>query len=288
MSKERSPNRRRNYIELPGNYAEALNTHHAGLGDSLNYLLKQTAEGLERRAGLRGIVEQTNHMQVNDNRVLNLKDPVEMSDVVNYRTLKKWSTCKFLANRLEDSPELDDLLDQDIESSTVAPSNFLYPFAFAYHLVQPMTQAVVSPIAANNDVIVFPMLLPTDITVTKLTYNLSGTSVGKNYSIGVYSIDKTTKLIDTGVKNGGVGGRITVTISPGVTLTAGAYLLAFTADSTLLTFWCVLSDNGVHSFYNTNYNWQGKNAVASVAGALPASLGVLTQQAQNPPTVLFE
>jgi hypothetical protein len=126
-----------------------------------------------------------------------------------------------------------------------------------------------------NAVTVALFVLPFNVTVAKCTFTIATTAAGGNVNFGIYDINKN-KLIDTGAQSTTTGGVFSATISPNVTLPAGLYYAAVSADNTTCA---IPSFSGVPPFdtamNRSQVRW-GVAANSTVAGVLPPTLGTLT------------
>lgn len=133
-------------------------------------------------------------------------------------------------------------------------------------------------------------VLPYRTRVKFVSTQNNGTSSGKLVTVGIYTADAATKLIDSGTFDGGSNSVQTKTITP-VTLDPGEYLFAWSCDlATTVTCGGAFSmASAFTSILNAN---TAKNAGtagnAMSGGVLPSSLGALTAtDVGNMPYVYF-
>lgn len=131
-----------------------------------------------------------------------------------------------------------------------------------------------TPVGANNQVRAQRIYIDRRITFANLYFEVMTASAGGNCAVAVYNAAGTTKLIDSGAISTTATGMKTTAVS--ITLDKGYYWFAWTADNTTAAFrglpqsvnWTPIQNEGtVHA---------GTAANASVAGAMPATLGVIS------------
>lgn len=177
----------------------------------------------------------------------------------------------------------DSVVESDIGNDTViigkigdAPSGV--PYSGAYRLLpseMPSSTAFSTPTQTANQVRVFRFMQPLELKVTSVIFEVVGASGGTNGSVGVYTADGTTKLIDSGAQSLAATGVIAVTLGAAVTLPAAWYCLAWTIDSAIPTFRSVAAPANFNVLNQTTVQ-KGSAANGSTAGALPSTLGVIT------------
>jgi hypothetical protein len=132
-----------------------------------------------------------------------------------------------------------------------------------------------------NAVVCYRFTLKQSITVSKITWDIvAGNAAGRHIAFGIYSSDGNTKLIDSGAMSAAALGVVTATISPTVTLDAGVvYWYVQTSDSIAVTGPCIdeaTTTAALLTLLSNSYVRYGAAANASVAGALPTTLGTIT------------
>lgn len=284
MSREASPNRRRDLLELPKEDIRLMDSWGANAGTVLNTTLRSIGMGLEQRAGLRGTVGYGGHMSLGGNHMTGLADATADDHGVNFATLKKWSQCEFLARILDKCPEFEEMIEDETDTSGGSGGTAFSPFAFGSHFVAPQNTQTGSPITLANDIVAWGFTIAHSMTVSTVSYEIISGSVGKSLSIGLYDSNKA-KVLDTGVQSAASAGSFAVSAS--ATLAAGLYYLAYTSDGTpLLTL--IRASVSIHNMLNNRRNLQGKDASTSSGAALNSTLGTLTGNANQPPMVFFE
>jgi hypothetical protein len=279
---DRSPNRRRELYELPPDYVRALTAHFGdGVGPAINQMFRRFEEAFEMRAGLRGPIETIKPVKMQTNRITGLAPAVKDSDAITFRQLLDASTCEFFARQLIESPEFDELIE-DLAETVIGAT---LPWAWGYHLVTPHTSIAASPIGAANQITAWAFVVGQTTTISKVLYHVATAAAGKSLSIGLYDQNKD-KVLDTGVQSAASTGVKQITVTT-VTLEPAVYYLAYTSDGTP-SLSCIRHDAPVGALMNTIRNLQGTDAGASVGAVLPATLGTLTSNGNDPPVVLVE
>lgn len=263
---------------LPPDVVKVLNENIPGLGTTLNDRLRQIAVHLDK--DIATDVTYGSTVDVEGNLATGVADPVENSDLVNFRRLKDETTCKRLTEILRECIELETTIETDADFGAGAE----VPFFFGFCVYNPLSTTGGSPNLAANDVVAWLFVMPVAITVTALTYEIIGADAGKSLSVGLYDSNKT-KIIDSGVQSASAAGTFTIAVTS-TRVEAGLYYLAYTSNGTPsirqtdhTTTYVLLNKTTVRC---------GKDGTASSGGALPASLGTLTSGSRNPPLVLFE
>lgn len=146
--------------------------------------------------------------------------------------------------------------------------------------------------AVANQIIAYDLMLDVGYTIRKVTALMSSLNAG-SVVCAIYDYAGTTKLLDAGTSafNAGSAAVQSVTLSSPVTLAAGVYKVAFGCTNNATS-----GDNGITitssylSVMNKNATRIATAANAVVAGAMPATLGVLTALPATVviPGVLFE
>lgn len=139
-----------------------------------------------------------------------------------------------------------------------------------------------------NHVRAIQTVLTRQVTVTKVTINVTATSAGNKEFIGIYSADKNTLLMQASFTLGAGIGVMTVAI-PQVVLQPGTVWLARGADQTTsIIVGAVIGTNPYTLFQGGSIVRYGDSPNVIVGGVMPASLGVVTASGTNPPCVLLE
>jgi hypothetical protein len=143
-------------------------------------------------------------------------------------------------------------------------------------------------ISANNQVRGMQFCTSKQYVVGQVSIEVTTTVAASLTSVGLYSADGTTKLIDSGTFDTSAGTLKTNAITP-VTINPGCYCYAWTSnDATVQLRQTQLGNtNVVMNAQTTKKLFQAGNA--SSAGVLPSSLGTMTTASgQNPPVAFFE
>jgi hypothetical protein len=275
MAKDRSPNRRRSYLELTPDQQQLLNGLAPGSGDELNDRFKRIAEQLEAACGLRGDINLASDLHMEENLVREVSDPVEDTDAVNLRTLKKLLRCENLVNILEECWEYSELLDDVVESTPGAALSGSFDFIVAGRLYVPSTLTTGTSHGTANTVVVFLWVLPFDFTVTKFVIENTNAVASKFFAGGIYN-SLGQLVLDSGPQSTAVASRKTITPSSPVKLAAGNYYLAHTSNDTTAQIRKLQNAQTHQNILNNNKARAGTAANASVAGQLPSSLGTIT------------
>lgn len=166
-------------------------------------------------------------------------------------------------------------------------------FMISNGIIQPSGAGGNPAVVANGqEVRAILFICPVTITITKISINVAAAGAGgSTVTVGYYSADRATKLIDSGTFNGASATIQTLTISS-VTLFAGqAYWFVQSASTqTTLT---VVQAYTPNSNLITLLNGQtakkyGLAANAASAGVLPSSLGAITGLIFNPIAAVCE
>jgi hypothetical protein len=129
-----------------------------------------------------------------------------------------------------------------------------------------------------NEVRFYQFQLLFSITVSRISFNVTGGSNGAKFSFGIYNSAGSSKLIDSGALTVAGTGVQTATITP-VTLSAGTnYIYAQTATVAANVNGPSLANmsSNVLPVWNANGTRSGTAANASSAGVLPTTLGSLS------------
>ena len=151
------------------------------------------------------------------------------------------------------------------------------PYSFANSYLQ--------AVQSVNEVRVTRMYLPFAITLSKCTFtvNSGGVSSGKHFAFGFYTF-AGAKVLDSDIQTVNANQVFTLSFTP-VTLGPAVFYYAQTGDGTAPNLWGIPASSigsAIPNQLNHNSVWFGTAANASVAGALPATLGALT--ADNTPS----
>lgn len=141
-------------------------------------------------------------------------------------------------------------------------------------------------VSAANQTRAIQFVLPYQITITKITWDVAA-GAGDTVSFGIYSADRSTKLVDSGATV--TAGTIQSVTIGSVTLPAGVYWFAWTQTGTPTT--TLVNWNNVNRDLYLNGNTAKKvgTGTASTAGALPGSLGTISAATITSfPMVVFE
>jgi hypothetical protein len=176
--------------------------------------------------------------------------------------------------------------DADIGSSGFG---FLFGgFALGSYPTLTLTHASDGPNAANK-VMIHQFHLTKKLTIRKILWALGAVQAGKNVGMGIYTsagalvVDTGALSINTGVA---VSTMFSVTPAQGtVTLNPGVYWYAWTADTTAVDIYFCQGSLSASASANVNLNLNavryGHATNASVAGQLPATLGVVISDTSN-------
>jgi hypothetical protein len=149
-----------------------------------------------------------------------------------------------------------------------------------------------SIVASANQVFVFQFILPFPVTVNKVSMSMFATSGSAGAAdVGVYSITGNRLVHTNGAINIQTPGTQVLTVVQGpVTLAAGMYYFAQTANNSAGTYNMVLQNGpweGVLATSPTPTRYGAIAANASSGGVLPATLGTLAANATVPPMLAF-
>jgi hypothetical protein len=161
--------------------------------------------------------------------------------------------------------------------ASVAGSFFVSCGIFSGYIPGANGVNVAVPLA--NKVVVVPFYIPFAITITKVSTAVGTASAGDSINLAVYDFNKNL-LLDSGALSTTTGAGAVVTATVNVTIQPGWYFFAYAATSTTPTFASVPTLNA-SAATNTNLTAKVSFTAANVlaAGAMPATLGALTQNA---------
>ncbi len=182
--------------------------------------------------------------------------------------------------------------------STAGQGWFLGPGLTGGNLANATAGALV---ISGNDVTAVQFILHEVWTIRHVTYAAAVAGAGgSTISIGIYSADKSTKLLEAIFDGTNIAAQ---SVSVNVTLQPGVYYYAWSASTQTTLTGYTIPNFGVttgqvwRSFLNNvavKWGLSSNTAGSSpVPGTLPASLGTLTQSAgftpgQNVPAAIFE
>jgi len=175
------------------------------------------------------------------------------------------------------NPTFRSLVAADAPVLNVADQGYFYSTGI---LQVPYASATaVAVVAAGQEVRAFQFVLPVAMTIGRVTVRNGAVVVGATLTVGIYSANGNTKLIDSGTFDCGVNANPKTNTFTAVTLPPGVYYFAHSASTqTTLTANCLNNTNTlVLDMVNnqTTKKW-GIAANAAVAGVLPSSLGAIT------------
>ena len=128
-------------------------------------------------------------------------------------------------------------------------------------------------------VYVVPVTISLGIKVDRIKFWYNGGAISRNCSVGLYSLDGNTKILDTGAQVCANTNSNTLDSNyvATTTLATGGYLLAWTANNATIAFTGIAGGSFlINSANNASSTLQGYATNNSTAGALPATLGVIT------------
>lgn len=128
---------------------------------------------------------------------------------------------------------------------------------------------------AADVVEVLRIFIPCTISIATLSFKVVDDSAGQFASVGLYDLHGDLVLHSGAIGTDTVGIK-TGTLSGIGTILPGIYYWAWTADSSLVGFAMLPEDIDYMNFLNDTVVHRGRAAEASVAGVLPATLGVIT------------
>lgn len=131
-----------------------------------------------------------------------------------------------------------------------------------------------NPETGVNQVRCCRFLIPIEITVASLHFEVTTGDSGKVVNLGIYSADGNTLLCNTGAVSITSTGAKSVTLGSPVTLPAGMYWLAWTGNSSALRMRGVAAD--ATAFINAGTAQIGTAANSSSVGVFPSTLGAIT------------
>lgn len=149
------------------------------------------------------------------------------------------------------------------------PAGWMFPFGNFYN-------ATTGLISSANQVRVARLYLPMRLTVASIHFHISTAFAGGLCSVGVYSDDGTTLLIDSGAKSTTATGVVSTTLAATVTLGPGWYWVAYTCDNATSAISGTPASANPSAVLNAGTGQVGAAANASAAGVLPATLGTVT------------
>ena len=169
-----------------------------------------------------------------------------------------------------------------VANITDANEGYFFGVTIAPHVMT--AQTIVS---VANRVLTNQFVLPFQVTVRTINTQVTTLEAAKKYSVGIYSADGNTLLVDSGAISTASTGVKSVTITA-VTLIPGVYLFAHTADGTTAAAQKLNMPNVQALMNGGSASKANRAANASSAGVLPATLGTLTEAtARLPVAALF-
>lgn len=145
---------------------------------------------------------------------------------------------------------------------------------------------VTNPEAGVNQVRCCRFLIPIEITVASLHFEVTTGDSGKVANLGIYSSDGNTLLCNTGAVSITATGAKSVTLGSPVTLPAGMYWLAWTGNSSALRMRGVAAD--ATAFTNAGTAQIGTAANSSSVGVFPSTLGAISAATHAPPKLKLQ
>lgn len=129
-----------------------------------------------------------------------------------------------------------------------------------------------------NRMLAAQVVLPFRLKVTDIVIYVRVASPAARFGCGIYSIDGGTLLLETGAIDVSTIAKKKVTLGTPVTLNAGAYWLAWTANNVAVRIQSsTLSTYTAELFADTNPQY-GKSSNNGISGVLPATLGTITYE----------
>ena len=170
-----------------------------------------------------------------------------------------------------------------VGNNTVAGQGYFYGGC----VNSPSSGAAAVVTGTANVVRVHQFVLTSSWTIRKLALEVTTLSVSNNISFGLYNAVGTTLLLNSGLIDATTTGAKTVTLGAAVNLTPGVYWYAYTATDNVVQArsWTPVNTQVA---LNANVVRHGTAANAATAGALPASLGVITTGNFNVMVGIFE
>ena len=261
------------------------------LAETIQHRLKVLDELIESAAGFRGTVKIATQKQTDERgvaepglhleggRIADAADPIDNGDLVTKSALLKFLNCERLTSILSDCWEFPEAIEDAVELA--GPSDDGQTFFYGsrvYRFDGVFTQGL-----AVNECRVQLFPLPFDITVQKLTVEITGSDAGKVGSVGLYDINGNL-VVNSGTFSVATTGFKTQTFTP-VKLPKGMYYLAITSNGGP-SYRAHLS-NSWFSILNQNSAKNGKGT-NTTGGALNQTLGTITAGTLLAPVVMFE
>jgi hypothetical protein len=138
--------------------------------------------------------------------------------------------------------------------------------------------ALAVPLA--NDTRTWQFVIPFRLTVRVLQFFIiAGDGTTKSFGCGVYKDTVSAPLFETGAVLVPVAAPTTkykVTLGAPYTLDPGAYIFAWTSDSTVVSLAGGSIGGNLETIFEDTVNQSGKAANAGSAGVLPATLGTIS------------
>jgi hypothetical protein len=163
-------------------------------------------------------------------------------------------------------------------SSVAAPASGAYFISSGiFSGYTPGSNGVNVSVPLANKIVVVPFYLPFAIAITKITSSVGTASVGDSINFALYDFNKNL-LVDSGALSTTTGAGALITATVNLAIQPGWYFYAYAATSVTPSFASVPTLNGgaaTNSAVTAKVSFTAANVLA--AGAMPATLGALTQ-----------
>ena len=146
-----------------------------------------------------------------------------------------------------------------------------------------------TPFSTSQFVRCVQFVLPFRITSGHISWIIATTKTG-SWNAGIYSADGTTKLLDSGAMNTGVGTAQTAAVGP-VTLDPGVYYFAYSATDNTTALFTINPITNVVTTLNKNYHRMGVTNQSTSGGVMPSGLSLssgFSDTVVNVPLPIFE
>ena len=134
---------------------------------------------------------------------------------------------------------------------------------------------------ALNNTRLYKFVLPFQITVATINYQVQTTSASDKWGFGIYNAGGTTLLVDSGVISPTAGGTFAVTLGSPVLLTPGTYMFAYNQSGGTATTYADWDVSQMETLVNKSGVVKGKATNNSSGGQLPATTGTLIVESDN-------
>jgi hypothetical protein len=171
----------------------------------------------------------------------------------------------------------------DLADITVAGTGFLIGF-----YVTPPSSVVAGVFITGGDVRMFLFYNPFTITIRNISLELTTPgAAGKKYDVGLYSLDKQTKLVSTGSQPADAAAGVKTHVVGPATIRRGFYWHAQTSDDAATQMRLGIGSNAAYSAINGAFVKTGN---AGGGGAvLPAAIGGITGSfSRSPILTIYE